>query len=262
MDETLQQPGTSSRDWRVPCYNPTGQATVCVIDSNHGAVRIGVTSGEQEQFFELRAGQADQFRAGLEATLSMINIAKPDKTVRWEGHCYNKWAEPSNCLIETTKHNAVRISCTLLGEQDWRLELRENHIRTFQDALAKAMKVFHADIAIHGQHWADEEADQTEAASPCAMEESIFAQEINKMVAAEAPEVLALVEEIGDRVDAITIAYCLAFPDHVEVISAGPDRIRGSFRSAERARTLLSAGDKAKVRLVSVTEAQKQLKAA
>ncbi len=151
----------------------------------------------------------------------------------------------------------------MLGEQECSLELRDNQIEQFQATLAAAMDVCHTDIPIHGERWADEEeADETGALPPCGMEESTFIQEINKMVAADAPEMLALVEEIGDRVDAITIAYCLAFPDHAELISTGSDCVRGSFRSAERARRLLSAGDKAKVRLVSVTEAQKQANAA
>ena len=66
------------------------------------------------------------------------------------------------------------------------------------------------------------------------------------MVADEAPQMFALVAEIGDRVDAIITVWCVKFPDHTEVISAGPDGVRGSFSTPEHARKLLSAATKPK----------------
>jgi hypothetical protein len=258
MTETLQ-PSAPRRDWRVHCYDTTGQLTVCVIDSDHGAVRVGLTAGEEERFFELRAEQAVQFQAALEATLVTIRDGGSHQAARWEGGCYNKWREPSDCLIEATQQDVVRISCLATGERDWSLQLRKDQIKKFQVALAEAMKVFRMDLAIHGEHWADEEA---EVMSPCGMEEADFVRKINKMVAADAPETIALVAEIGDRSDAMTIGYGLKFPDLTQVITVGPDHVLGSFSSVERACKLLSAGGKSKIRSVSVAEAQKQVKAA
>jgi hypothetical protein len=123
------------------------------------------------------------------------------------------------------------------------------------------MEVCHTDVATHGEHWADD-ADEPGAASPRGMEEPVFVEEINKMVVAGAPETFAMVAEIGDRVDAMVTVWCVRFPDRTEVISNGPHGVRDSFQSLERALKLLSAGGKAKLRLVSVAEAQKQIKAA
>jgi hypothetical protein len=262
MNEAMQL-SAANRDWRVRCYDATGAMRVCVIDSDHGALRIALIIGEQEQFFELQAGQVDQFRDGLEATLSVIKINGPDEPVRWVGHCYSRWGGLLCCLIEAAQHEVVRISCVAarIGRRgEWSFELRENQIGEFQAALTAAMKVCHTDIATHREHWADDEVDETEA--PRGMEETPFAREINKMVAAEAPETIAVVAEIGDRVDAMITAWCFSFPDHAEVISAGPDGVRGSFSTPQRALKLLSAGGEATLRLVPVTEAQEQAKAA
>src|SRR6476661_9484278 len=116
----------SNRDWRVPCYDTAGQATVCGIDSDHGSVQIALTIGEQEQVFELRGEQAAKFQTALNATLDTIKSGGSDKEVRWEGHCYNGWSELSDCLIEAIEHDAVCITCvtTLTGERECSLELR------------------------------------------------------------------------------------------------------------------------------------------
>jgi hypothetical protein len=90
------------------------------------------------------------------------------------------------------------------------------------------------------------------------MEETTFTQGINKMVAADAPETIAMVAEIGHRVDAMITAWCFVFPGHTEVISASPDGVRGSFSTPQQALKLLSAGGKAQLRLVSADDAQKQ----
>jgi hypothetical protein len=73
MGEALQS-SASNRDWRVHCYDAADQVAVCSIDSDHGAVRVGLTVGERERFFELRAGQVVEFQAALKATLGMIRI--------------------------------------------------------------------------------------------------------------------------------------------------------------------------------------------
>lgn len=83
-------------------------------------------------------------------------------------------------------------------------------------------------------------------------DEELFATEIKMMVVDDAPRVFALCEEIGDRVDATTIAWGMDFNDRVEVVSAADDGVSGVFGSAERARWLFSAHDKIKVRLVWV----------
>jgi hypothetical protein len=247
------------RDWRVHCYDTTGAMRMCVIDSDHGAVRIALTIGEREHLFELRVEQVDQFWAALKAPLSVMESGGSNQEVRWQGQCYSKWGELRCCLIEAREHDAVRISC----EWECSLELRGDQIGQFQAALEAAMEVCHADVAIHGEHWADDETNKTEeTVSPRGMEEATFAEEINKMVAAEAPQMLALVAEIGDRVDAMITVWCVKFPDHTEVISAGPDGVRGSFSSVECAHKLLSAGGEAHLRLVSVADAQRQVKAA
>lgn len=100
------------------------------------------------------------------------------------------------------------------------MDTREGQIEAFQAALAAAIETFRTDVEVHGECWADDELDATEAVSPRGMDEAIFVQEINEMVAADAPQTYAAVGEIGDRVDAVTMAYCLDFPDRFEVISA------------------------------------------
>jgi hypothetical protein len=253
-----------TRDWRVPCYDITGQVTVCVIDSDHGAVRISLSSDEQELwFFELRAEQVSQFQTGLECTLAMINAGASDTAARWEGQCYNRWGEPSRYQIKAAaQRHAVHIACIAVGERECCLELRNDQIGQFQAALAAAIQVFQIDLVIHGEHWANDEADETETGLPQGMEESVFTHEINEMVAAEAPPIFAGVAEIGDHSDAMITAWGLKLPGRIEVVSAGPDEARGSFCSLEHARKLLSANGKIKYRIVSVAEAQKQSKAA
>jgi hypothetical protein len=259
MGEALQL-SAPCRDWRVHCYDTIGQLAVCVIDSDHGAVRVGLTTGEEERFFELRAEQAVKFQAALEV-LGTIRDGGSPQAARWEGGCYNKWREPSDCLIEATQQDVVRIACVATGDRDWSLQLRNDQIGKFQVALAEAMEVFRMDLAIHGERWADED-EEAEVVSPCGMEEADFVRKINEMVAEDAPETIALVAEIGDRVDAMRIGYCLKLPHHATVIIDGPDHVRGSFSSVERACKLLSAGGKIKIRSVSVAEAQRQVKAA
>jgi hypothetical protein len=242
-----------TRDWRVPCYDITGHAAVCVIDSDHGAVRIGLGSGERERFFELRAEQVSQFQSGLECTLAMINAGVSEGVARWEGRCYNEWGEPSRYQIKAAaQRRAVHIACVTVGERECCLELRKEQIAQFQAMLAAAIRVFQTDLVIHGEQWADDEADETKAGLPRCREESVFTQEINEMVAAEAPPIFAGVAEIGNRNDAMITAWGLKLPDRIEVVSAAPDGARGSFSSLEHTRKLLSANGKIKYRIVSV----------
>jgi hypothetical protein len=248
-----------TRDWRIPCYDIAGRAAVCVIDSDHGAVRIALGSGEQELwFFELRTEQVSQFQTGLECTLAMINAGVSEEAARWEGQCYNRWGEPSRYQIKAAaQRHAVHIACIAVGERECCFELRKNQIEQFQATLAAAIQVFQDNLVIHGQHWTNDEVDETETGLPQDMEESVFTQEINEMVAAEAPPIFAGVAEIGDHSDVMITAWGLKLPGRVEVVSAGSDGARGSFCSLEHARKLLSANGKIKYRIVSVTEAQK-----
>lgn len=42
------------REWRLGCYDADGVVAQCVIDTDHGALHIGLTSA-LEKFFELRS---------------------------------------------------------------------------------------------------------------------------------------------------------------------------------------------------------------
>src|SRR5262245_47541881 len=75
------------------------------------------------------------------------------------------------------------------------------------------------------------------------------------MVTDEAPRLFALVREIHDRVDATIVAWGMAFPDHVEVISEGRGGVRGVFSTAERAQRLFSTRHN-RIRLVWVSTPQ------
>lgn len=90
-------------------------------------------------------------------------------------------------------------------------------------------------------------------------DEELFTTEINTMVAEDAPRLFALCEEIGQRADAVTIAWGMAFNDHAEVVSATHNGVHGVFGSAQRARKWLSAHDKTTVRLVWVDQTQEQI---
>lgn len=76
-------------------------------------------------------------------------------------------------------------------------------------------------------------------------DEEVFTAEINKMVAADAPRVFALCEEIGQRVDACTVAWGLCFQDgHTELVYGLHDsrsRTTVVCGSAQRARDFFAA---------------------
>lgn len=87
---------------------------------------------------------------------------------------------------------------------------------------------------------------------PMAVEESLcseeeFAQEVRELVAQEAPQLFALVEEYGERVDGRIVGWGIAFEDHVEVLGANGG-LCASLPSAERAHRLFSRSRK--IRLV------------
>lgn len=112
----------------------------------------------------------------------------------------------------------------------------------------------------------DDDSSEVEYVDPAELspmdDEEVFTTEINKMVVEDAPRIFALCGEVGDHVNAVTIAWGMAFDSHAEIVSTTHNGAQGVFNSAERARTLLSADDKVKVRLVWINEAQEQLKAA
>ena len=81
-------------------------------------------------------------------------------------------------------------------------------------------------------------------------DEKEFASLMIQLVGHEAPRRFALVEEIGERKDAMIVAWGIAFDDHAEVVSAAHDGARAIFSSAEAARRLLSSHEKIKVWLV------------
>jgi hypothetical protein len=249
---------------QLGCYDADGKARFCVLDSDHGAIRVAVT-GKGDQFFELRADQVGKFQVVFDSAIDMTMGGAAGDDFQRQGmlQCYSKAGELRICLIEAC-HGALRITCTeaLTPRQDCFLELRGEQVGEFRIAFDAAVKVSQEDTAIHSEIWADDaKEDDTEGLSPLG-NDAQFTAEINTMITDEAPSVFALVEEVGDRVDAAIIAWGMAFPDHAEIMSAGRHGVRGVFRSAERARKLLSANDKIKVRLVWVTTAQDQVKLA
>jgi hypothetical protein len=94
-------------------------------------------------------------------------------------------------------------------------------------------------------------------------DEETFTRLINKMVASQAPRVFALCEEMGDRVDAATVAWGMSFQDGYTELVYGHDsprsRITVVCRTPERARDFFatrSAKVGCTIRLVWVDQAQ------
>jgi hypothetical protein len=79
----------------------------------------------------------------------------------------------------------------------------------------------------------------------CSEEE--FAEEVRGLVADEAPQVFALVEEYGERLSGWIAAWGMAFEDHVEVVSVG-GALRMTFDSVEDVQRRFSR--RRKIRLV------------
>ena len=108
------------------------------------------------------------------------------------------------------------------------MELRADQIAEFRTAFDAALWVFKTDAALYGEHPADDDDDSKEL-SPVGDEE-VFATEINRMVVDDAPRVFALVGEIGERVDAMTMLWGMDFDDYAQVISTGHKGTCGTFR--------------------------------
>ncbi len=79
----------------------------------------------------------------------------------------------------------------------------------------------------------------------CSEEE--FAEEVRDLVAADAPQVFALVEEYGERLDGCVVAWGMVFDDHVDVLSVNSGR-RARLPSVELAHRAFS--EHRKIRLV------------
>ena len=75
--------------------------------------------------------------------------------------------------------------------------------------------------------------------APPICDEAEFAQEIAELVAAEAPQLFAVVQEYGERVDGRIAAWGLAFEDYADVIGVDHN-FRAELRSPERAVRLFS----------------------
>jgi hypothetical protein len=75
----------SGRDWQLGCYDSEGERGVCVIDLNHGGLRVGLAGGEQNQFFELRGKQVGKFRVALDEAIMAANglSAESADSPRW-----------------------------------------------------------------------------------------------------------------------------------------------------------------------------------
>lgn len=253
MGEVVQS-CVSQRDWRLECYDAHGVVAQCVIDTDHGALRIGLTSA-LEKFFELRAEQVGRFRVAFDKAI-MANRFNTGRESSHQQllHCYSNDGKPRLYSIQP-ECGALHITCVDLftGTQGFFLRLQAEQIGAFRVALNAALEVVRTDRAMYGTRWADdEEEDNLRGLSPLG-NETQFASQINTMVTDEAPHLFALVEEVKDRVDAAIIAWGMAFSDHVEVISAGHSGIRGIFSTAQRAQRLLSTRHNL-IRLVWVTE--------
>jgi hypothetical protein len=82
---------------------------------------------------------------------------------------------------------------------------------------------------------------------PPVCDEHEFAELIEQMVADDAPRLFAVVQEYGERVDAVIVAWGLAFPDHAEIVA---DHLRMSLHSPESALRMFDAGRHVRARLV------------
>jgi hypothetical protein len=102
----------------------------------------------------------------------------------------------------------------------------------------------------------DQSGDDTVATVPdltptCG--EAEFAEEINAMVADEAPKLFAIVQELGERADAVIAAWGMAFDDCAELIGAdGGSRM--SLESPETARWLFSRRENITAHIIWVSQ--------
>ncbi len=107
-------------------------------------------------------------------------------------------------------------------------------------------------MTIH-EHSDDQAVDLEPACDeePLGSEEE-FAQEVRELVAEEAPQMFALVEEYGERVDGRIIGWGVVFEDRVEVLGVDGG-LRASFASTEQVRCRYSRYRK--IRLVETSPA-------
>ena len=89
------------------------------------------------------------------------------------------------------------------------------------------------------------EPDPGELTPAC--DEHEFAAIMEGMVADEAPRMFAVVQEYGERVDAVIAAWGMAFPDHAEIVS---HQVRMSVREPESALRMFTVGSHIRARLV------------
>lgn len=80
-----------------------------------------------------------------------------------------------------------------------------------------------------------------------ACDEHEFAAIVEGMVADEAPRLFAVVQEYGERVDAVIAAWGMAFPDHAEIVA---HQLRMSVRDPESALRMFTADGHIRARLV------------
>jgi hypothetical protein len=89
------------------------------------------------------------------------------------------------------------------------------------------------------------EYDAGELAPACGEQE--FADIVESMVADDAPRLFAVVQEYGERVDAVIAAWGMAFPDHAEIVSY---RMRMSVRAPENALRMFTVDGHIRAHLV------------
>jgi hypothetical protein len=82
---------------------------------------------------------------------------------------------------------------------------------------------------------------------PPACDEHEFASIVEGMVADEAPRLFAVVQEYGERVDAVIAAWGMAFPDHAEIVA---HQMRISVRAPESALRMFTVGSHIRAHLV------------
>lgn len=82
---------------------------------------------------------------------------------------------------------------------------------------------------------------------PPACDEHEFTAIVEGMVADEAPRLFAVVQEYGERVDAVIAAWGMAFPDHAEIVA---HHLRMSVRDPESALRMFTVGSHIRAHLV------------
>jgi len=84
-------------------------------------------------------------------------------------------------------------------------------------------------------------------AQPPVCDEHEFAAIVETMVADEAPRLFAVVQEYGERVDAVIAAWGMAFDDRAEIVA---HQLRMSVRAPECALHMFTVGGRIRAHLV------------